>query len=68
MGKVVKPNKAAIIRTTVMLLFLKLAVRMQLRIAAIDSQIKTHRRSYLSASQPIGYCAIAPPKTKVARK
>ena len=39
----------------------------QLPIAAADSQIRTQRRSYLSASQPMGYCAMAPPKTKAAR-
>ena len=30
---------------------------------ASDNAITTQRRSYLSASQPEGYCEMAPPKT-----
>ena len=30
---------------------------------ASDIAITTQRRSYLSASQPEGYCEMAPPKT-----
>ena len=67
-GKVVKPKKPAASMTPTVPVPLAAMVTPQLRTATADSQIRTQRRSYLSASQPIGYCANAPPNTNEARK
>ena len=67
-GKVVSPKNAVLHITIVALVLGKKAVSVQLKIAVTESQIKTYLRSYRSASQLIGYCESAPPKTKMERK
>ena len=42
-------------------------VRDEDKIAAIDNAIKTHLLSNLSAIHPIGYWAMAPPRTNDAK-
>ena len=68
MGKVVKPNPKAIKNIpNVLLSDIDVEISEE-AIAAIDNQIKTQRRSYLSANHPIGYWAKAPPKTYADKK
>ena len=66
--KVVIPKNNAVRKMVVVLYPLTRIVARQLITAATDSQIRTLRRSYFSASHPTGICASAPPRTKAARK
>jgi hypothetical protein len=58
---VVKPNIPAVANTATVPALANEMVTAQAEIPATDSPINTPRRSNLSASQPTGYCANAPP-------
>ena len=68
MGKAISPKISLFMRIIVLFTGGTKAAIKQFVIAATESQIKTQWRSYLSASQLIGYWDKAPPRMKAARK